>query len=87
MNPGSITMLFYKKEKVLTIVGAFFVAHKTVSVLGRNHCPDKSRIYKSCFKSKNETGNLHGFIRKIGALRTASIKHNRRPGSKYTIWW
>jgi len=29
---------------VLTIVGAFFVAPKTVSVLGRNHCPETARI-------------------------------------------
>jgi len=39
MNPGSITMLFDRKEKVLTIVGAFFITQKTVSVLSRNHCP------------------------------------------------
>jgi len=44
MNPGSITMLFYRKEKVLTIVGAFFVAPNTVSVLSRNHCPESARI-------------------------------------------
>jgi hypothetical protein len=61
MNPDSIPMLFYRKEKVLTIVGAFFVAPNKVSVLSRNHCPDRFRIYKSCFKSENETGNLQGF--------------------------
>lgn len=69
MNPGSITMLFYRKVKVLTIVGAFFVAPNTVSVLSRNHCPesenhcpDRSRIYMLCFKSEYETGNLQGVI-------------------------
>jgi hypothetical protein len=55
MNPGSIPMLFYRKEKVLTIVGAFFVAPNKVSVLSRNHCPESARItvrigqeYTSC---------------------------------------
>ncbi len=38
MNPDSIAMKYYRKEKVLTIVGAFFVACKAVYVLRRNHC-------------------------------------------------
>jgi len=63
MRQGNTSLLNYKK-KVLTNVGAFFVAGKAVSVLSRNNCPARSRIYKPCFKSKNETGNLQGFIEK-----------------------
>jgi len=77
----------YRKEKVLTIVGAFFVAPNTVSVLGRNHYPDRTRIYKSCFKSKNEIEKPQGLIWKTGARKTASIKQNKRPGSKSPVWW
>jgi hypothetical protein len=86
MNPGSTTIPFYRKEKVPTIVGAFFCCpqydvrfgKESLSGISRNHCPDRSRIYMSCFKSKNETGNLQGFYLKTGTLRTASIKNNRR---------
>lgn len=38
MSPGSITMLFNKKEKALTMVGAFFVVPNTVPVLDRKPC-------------------------------------------------
>src|SRR6056297_1465879 len=45
------------------------------------------RIRKSCFKSKNEIENLHGFSWKTEALRTASINQNRRAVSKYPVCW
>lgn len=45
------------------------------------------RIRMSCFKSKNEIENLQGFILKKRALRTASIKQDKRPGSLYPVWW
>lgn len=78
MNPDKSSLQYYRKEKVLTIVGAFFCAQRTLSVLSRNHRPESARIYLSCFKSKNEIEKLHGLIWKIVALRTALIKHNRR---------
>ncbi|MFO8233982.1 MAG: 6-bladed beta-propeller [Bacteroidales bacterium] len=72
------SLQYYRKEKVLTIVGAFFCAQRTLSVLSRNHRPESARIYLSCFKSKNEIEQLQGLTWIIAALRTALIKHNRR---------
>jgi len=39
MNQGSVNPRYPKKEKVLTVVGAFFVTPETVSALDRNRCP------------------------------------------------
>lgn len=70
MIPGSITMLFYCKRKGADNRWRLFCCPKygvrfgqeTLSGINKNHCPDKSIISKSCFKSKSETGNLQGFI-------------------------
>jgi len=74
MNPDSITMLFYRKEKVLTNVGAFFVAQNTVSVLSRNHCPLYTGILQISVYVKV---NRHLLLRKT-PFRGVSILRNEK---------
>ena len=73
MNQGRLNPLYPKKEKVLTVVGAFFVATlERVSVFRRNHCPackvrfldGKTSADVLCLKSKHEIENLQGFTEK-----------------------
>lgn len=73
MNPGTKPQLFPKSKEVLTIVSAFFIGAKTLSVLSRNHCPKSLKTNILCFKTKNEIKNLHGFNCKAVALNIASI--------------
>lgn len=96
MNQGRLNHLYPKKEKVLTVVGAFFVTTlERVSVLIRNHCPNYQKDFLDaktsadvlCLKSKHEIENLRGFYRKMGILHPSSIKQYRWPGSKCPVWW
>jgi len=45
------------------------------------------RIMMFCFKSKNEIENLKGYIIKNQSIKCASVKQNKRPGSKHPVWW
>ncbi len=91
-NPGRLHPRYFKKEKVLTVVGAFFVSPETVSALSKNQCPfcikhrgQHTPKWWLCFKSENEIEKPQGFIRKRDALKTTPIKKSRRPGSKCSV--
>jgi len=78
MNPGSITMLFCRKEKVLTIVGAFFVAQNTVSVLIRNHCP----LYTGILQISVYVNVSRHLLLRITPSKGVSILRIRKSGLK-----
>jgi len=89
MNQGRLNPLYPKKEKVLTVVGAFFVTTlERVSVLSKNHCPackvlfldEESSAEMLCFKSKHEIRNLQGFYRRKSILYPALIKEDKSRG-------
>jgi hypothetical protein len=71
MKQGIKSQLFLEKEKVLTIVSAFFVGIKMLSVLSRNNRPESAKTNIMCFKTKTEIKNLQGFNCKAGALNIA----------------
>ena len=73
VKQGINTQLLIETEKVLTIVSAFFVSIKMLSVLSRNNRPESAKTNMLCFKRKIEIKNLQGFNCKAGALNKASI--------------
>jgi len=78
MNPGSISMLNYRKEKVLTMVSAFFVANpnsvrfqqESLSVLHKKTKSGKGSIYSelgySVLNHKMKSKILKGLSKKSG---------------------
>lgn len=78
MSPGSITMLYFRKEQVLTLVSAFFVANlhgvrfllESLSVLQKKTKSGKGSIYSelwfSVLNHKMKTKILRGLSEKSG---------------------
>jgi hypothetical protein len=78
MRPGSISMLYFRKEKVLTLVSAFFVAklhgvrfqQESLSVLHMKTKSGKGSIYSelclSVLNHKMKSKILRGLSEKSG---------------------